>query len=503
MKYLLNSREMKACDTGTIEYFGVLSAVLMERAALSVVEELENIKQEFKTCLIVCGSGNNGGDGFAIARLLYLKGYDVSVLFFGSEQKATEETRRQIDIAKKYKIPVVTEMPEDSYDLVVDSLFGIGLSRNLEGRYYDLIQHLNRMPGYKAAVDIASGINADNGQVMGTAFRADLTVTFGFAKIGQILYPGAQYTGKLAVKDIGIDAYGFLGNFPAVKTMEKKDLCLVPERAEDGNKGTFGKILIMAGSADMAGAGVLSARAAYAAGGGLVRIFTPEENRTVMQTLIPEAVLITYNTREDETEKIINCLDWADVIVLGPGIGTGAFSKKMTETVLKHTEKTCIVDADALNLIAENKDILSTSRADLIVTPHLGEMARLTGIPVSEIKENLLNTARNFSETYHVITVMKDVRTITVLKDGSVFINQSGNSGMATAGSGDVLTGVIAGLAAQGCPAGTAAPLGVYIHGLAGDRKALQKGEYGLLASDLPEGISQVLKEGITENETV
>ena len=503
MKYLLNSREMKACDTGTIEYFGVLSAVLMERAALSVIEELENIKLEFQTCLVVCGSGNNGGDGFAIARLLYLKGYDVCILFYGSEEKATEETRRQIGIVKKYKIPIVSELPKKSYDLVIDSLFGIGLARNLEGRYYELILQLNQMTGFKMAVDIPTGISADNGQIMGTAFRADVTVTFGFAKIGQILYPGAQYTGRLAVKDIGIDTYGFLGSFPKVKTLEQEDLRMVPRRPKDGNKGTFGKILIMAGSIDMAGAGVLSARAAYAAGGGLVRIFTPKENRTIMQTLVPEAVLTTYDTRADETEKIISCLDWADVIVLGPGIGTGVFSKKMTETVLKYTEKTCIVDADALNLMAENKDILNTTGADLIITPHLGEMSRLAGMTVAEIKEDLLGTARKFSETYHIITVMKDVRTITVLKDGTAYLNQSGNSGMAVAGSGDVLTGVIAALAAQGCPPRIAAPLGVYIHGLSGDLKKSEKGEYGLLASDLTEGVSLVLKEGIKENETL
>ena len=505
MEYLLNSREMKACDSGTIGYFGVPSLVLMERAALAASEEIMRRIPAPAKCLAVCGSGNNGGDGLAIARLLFLKGYKVQIVFAGNREKMSEETAVQLAIAEKYQIPVTDKMPgEDEPDIIVDSIFGIGLSRAVEGRWGEILDRMNRMKGYKVAVDIASGISADTGQILGRAFRADLTVTFGFAKIGHILYPGAEYTGELAVRDIGIDEHGFLGNMPRVRGITKEDLAKIPARPENGNKGTFGKILIIGGSRNMAGAGVFSATAAYRSGGGLVRILTHESNRLIMQTLIPEAVLTTYEEKPgEEDEKILDCLFWADVIVLGPGIGTGEFAQHLTKLVLFNAAAPCILDADALNIIGKHMDWLTEMKAEKIITPHMGEMARLTGRSIRELKEDPVKEASAFAEKYHAITVLKDARTVTALPGGDVFINRSGNSGMATGGSGDVLTGVLAGLAGQGCELSLAAPLGVYLHGLAGDEAARERGKRGMTASDIAQAVGIILKEGFTENETI
>lgn len=497
MKYIVNSSEMKSCDKGTIEYYGVPSLVLMERAALSVAEEIERSISEDASILIVCGSGNNGGDGVAIGRLLFLKGYQVQIVFAGKEASASEETRQQLQIANRYQVPVSATIPDNEYDVVVDALFGIGLCRDIEGHYYDLIGYMNKMSGFKVAVDIASGVNGDTGKVMGIAFQADLTVTFAFAKIGHLLYPGAEYTGTLKVKEIGIDEHGFLGALPKVHALDKSDMDLLPERPAHSNKGTFGKVLVIAGTANMAGAACFSAKAAYRTGAGLVRVLTHQVNRTIVQSLVPEAILTTYEeSTETEQKKILECIDWASVIVIGPGLGQNHFSLLLVETVLKNAKVPCIVDADALNLIAKFHLDYNNGENPIIITPHMGEMSRLCRQSIDVIKEDAIMMARAYAKEHQVVTVLKDARTVTALPDGEVYINTSGNSGMSTGGSGDVLTGVIAGLLCQGCTLCQAAYTGVYLHGLAGDVMSEQLGEHSLMASDMIDGISMVLKEG-------
>ena len=497
MNYIVNSSEMKACDKGTIEYYGVPSLVLMERAALSVVEAITQQTKKDAAVLIVCGSGNNGGDGVAIGRLLFLKGYDVQIVFAGKKSSASEETRQQLAIAEKYQVPVATEIPDKSSDVIVDALFGIGLCRNIEGHYYDLLVQMNQMSGLKVAVDIASGVNGDSGSIMGIAFCADLTVTFAFAKAGHLLYPGASYTGKLIVKEIGIDEHGFLGKLPNVHMLDKEDMALLPERPAHSNKGTFGKVLVIAGTVNMAGAACFSAKAAYRTGAGLVRVLTHQANRTIVQSLVPEAVLTTYEeSTETEQKKILECIDWASVIVIGPGLGQNHFSLLLVETVLKNAKVPCIVDADALNLIAKFHLDIGNGETPIIITPHIGEMSRLCRQSIETIKEDAITVAKMYAKEHQVITVLKDARTLTALPDGEVYINTSGNSGMSTGGSGDVLTGIIAGLLCQGCAPELAAPLGVYLHGLAGDHMSRQLGMHSLMASDLIDGISMVLKEG-------
>lgn len=495
MNILVDSRQMKDCDNHTIHYFGIPSLVLMERAALGVTEEIEKNVQTESKVLLVCGIGNNGGDGLAVARMLWIKGYQVTAVMIGDWKKVSEETKRQMEICQAYKIEIQREIPKESFDVVVDALFGIGLSRDLEGKYFEVVEQMKRINGYKVAVDIPSGIHADTGAVMGIAFHADVTVTFAFPKLGLRLYPGAEYAGEVLVKEIGIGKEKILEEKTVCYEAEPKDLMKIPKRKDYSNKGTFGKVLVAAGHKNMAGAAFFSGKAAYVTGAGLVKIMTEEANRSILQQLLPEAVLETYEPGQELEESLKNNMEWADVIVAGPGIGTEETSEKIIKVILEHAKVPVILDADGLNIAANHMEWLKECKTTVIVTPHLGEMARMTKKSIFDIQKQLLQVAREFAERYNVICILKDARTITALPDGTVYINTSGNNGMATAGAGDVLTGVLAGLIAQNMEPGSAAPIGVYLHGKGADAVLTQTGNYGMMAQDIIEGVRQVMKE--------
>lgn len=495
--YLVNSQEMKQYDKNTIEYYGVPSAVLMERAALAVFQEIRTrFSDTSNRILVVCGAGNNGGDGFAIARLLYLAGYAVAVHIPMEPAKMTPETKQQYYTIQKYKIQEVSELTEinDNYHIIVDALFGIGLCREISGQLLELTCHLNRLSAYKIAVDISSGVDTDTGKVLGIAFLADLTVTFGFAKIGQMLYPGAEFTGELVVADIGIDTHSILDERPFGRYMNHDSAAkLLPKRSAYSNKGSYGKVLVIAGSPKMAGAAYFAAKAAYYTGCGLVRIFTAKENREILLNKIPEAILTTYETDAENTISMMadldTCMNWADAILTGPGLGDSYAAKMLVAKVLQYPDKKIVFDADALNILSYNMELLREAKCSTIVTPHLGEMSRLTGFSVKEIQDNLLQTALDFSEKYNSLCVLKDARTVIGTANGEFYINPTGNHGMATGGSGDVLAGMLTGFLAQKVDETKTAALSCYLHGLAGDFAAKEKGAYSMLASDILENI--------------
>lgn len=493
MEWILNAKEMKSCDSNTIEYYGIPSLVLMERAALKTVEFLEENHCNLKKVLAVCGTGNNGGDGLAVARLLHLKGIQVEALILGDKKKFTKETQSQYHTCLQYHVPIIEHLDRDDYTVVLDALFGIGLTRNLEGEYARLIEQLNELSCEKIAIDIPSGISADNGSVIGIAFRADATVTFAYRKLGHVFYPGNSYTGELSVADIGIDRHSWLEKRPGTCAFTKEDLSGLLIRKPDGNKGTFGKVLIVAGTAGMAGAAYFSAKAAYKSGCGLVRIYTSEENRIILQTKLPEAIITTYSGKRLDTSQLIEALAWADVIVAGPGLGSDDTAEVILQNILKNAAVPVVLDADALNLIARDSTVLRKPHTDIVVTPHLGEMSRLSNVSISYLKENLITAAEEFSREYNVICVLKDAKTVTAVPYGKTYLNISGNDGMATGGSGDVLSGVIGGLIAQGIRAEEAAPAGVYWHGLAGEAASAACGCHGTLASDIIEGLDGAL----------
>lgn len=496
MRYIVNSREMKNYDKNTMEVYHVPSVVLMERAALAVTEVLIEEKIALEHVLVVCGGGNNGGDGYAVARLLMLAGHSVDVVRVDEKAKETEANQLQREIWQAYGGQVLEEISENTtYTVIVDAVFGVGLSRSVEGKYESIIAQMNELSGVKLAIDIPSGISSDNGAVQNVAFRADITVTFAFEKIGSVLWPGNEYAGNVIVKDIGIDEQSFLEHKPMVAVLEEKDLARLPVHKSHSNKGTFGKLLVIAGSIGMSGAAYLSAKAAYCSGCGLVRIVTPEENRTVLQTQLPEAIITTYSAKKPDITQMIESIGWADTIVCGPGIGTSDAAKSIVNAVFKNAAVPVLMDADALNIIAQDVNMLLKPHTELVVTPHLGEMSRLCSDTVAYIQNHLIEVAEEFARQYNVICVLKDEHTITSVPYRQTYLNLSGNSGMATAGSGDVLSGIIGGLMAQGMSAEDAAPAGVYLHGKAGDVMQARHSRSGLMASDLTEGLRFVLCE--------
>lgn len=498
MREAVTCGQMKALDEKTIREKGIPSLVLMERASLKVAEALEPDLSKREKILVVCGSGNNGGDGIAIARILFLRGYACQIYFVGNAEKMTEETGAQWKIACNYHVPVTNNPKWDEYTTIVDAVFGVGLSRPIQGRYGEIIEEMNRAHARKVAVDIPSGINGDTGEVLGCAFHADLTVTFAFLKRGLLFFPGRMYAGKTVVADIGI--YQSPEAPAEAWYVETKDLALLPKRAPWGNKGTFGKVLMVTGSKGMCGAAYLSAAAALKTGAGMVKIQTVEENRQPLQTMLPEA-MVTCSFEEKENEKN---LDWCDVIVIGPGLGTTEESRNRAHYFLSHgakAGKTVILDADGLNLLAVNPQWKEYLNENTVVTPHLGEMSRLCGRPVDRIKKTMTETAGAFSEETKAVCVLKDACTVTADGTGKLYLNRSGNAGLATAGSGDVLSGILAGVFCMYLAAetpvdnGIKAALSVYLHGKCADWYGKKNGIRGMTAKDLTEALPKVLQE--------
>ncbi len=513
MKRIVNSEEMQYCDSNTINHFGIPSLVLMERAALSVTNQMtmmHTARQPHAVppgrippritagtrVLIVCGNGNNGADGLAIARLLFQQGCDVTAAQVPDNGKRSKDNQIQRDILQRYGIQIQEHIPQKmQYQYVVDALFGVGLSRPPKGEYAEWIRVMNRLDAYKVAVDMPSGVSSDDGTVYEYAFEADLTVTFAYQKIGQLFYPGCEKCGHTVLAEIGITDDSWLGRSPSCYALEPPDLARLPYRPAHSHKGTFGRLLAAAGSRGMAGAALFSAEAAYRMGCGLVKICTPRENRVILQSTLPEAVLLTGKDKRIRQELFLEAVKWADAIALGPGIGTGRQAQRILKMTLEHAEVPVVIDADGLNILAGHLEWLQRTRAEVIITPHLGEMSRLTGKKVSDIQESLLSTAREFAGRFRITCVLKDARTVTAFPDGEAYINTSGCNAMAKGGSGDVLTGMIGGLLAQGMAVRDAVPMGVYIHGLAGEAAAREKGKYSVLARDMIAAAGSVIKE--------
>ncbi len=517
MKYLMTGGQMKMIDRYAMKEIGIPAAVLMERAALGVAGTVEALAGELcagqgaeasenakavRICA-VCGTGNNGADGIAAARILHNRGYRVIAVIAGDRQRQSEEFCLQCRIAEKLGMDLVEwkDFIPGKYDIIIDAIFGVGLWRPVEGQYREAVRMINGAGAKRVvAVDMPSGIHSDHGQVMGEAVRADVTVTFGYRKLGSAFYPGKEYCGELKLWDIGFpaDSHGHIGEeIPAV-TYDGEDLKRIPKRPESGNKGTFGKVLVAAGSADMGGAAYLSALAAYRMGAGLVKIMTAEENRDRMQQLLPEAILAAYRPEDarEDPEAFRKAIErecaWADVIVLGPGIGQGEGTFELVRGFLTSAYVPVVLDADGLNVTARHPELTQYFTENIIVTPHVGEMSRLTGISAEDIKKEPAAAAADYSSRHGIVCVLKDAVTVVSGRDGQCYVNGSGNSCMAKAGSGDVLTGVIAGLLAQGLEPWDAGTLGVYLHGLAGDAVRRRQGAYGMLARELADQVGRI-----------
>ncbi|MDC7292213.1 MULTISPECIES: bifunctional ADP-dependent NAD(P)H-hydrate dehydratase/NAD(P)H-hydrate epimerase [unclassified Butyrivibrio] len=517
MRYAVTSSEMKICDRNTTEHFGIDSAILMERAALKICDRIDEwragrcINRPLR-CLIICGVGNNGGDGACAARLLLQRGYRVNICVLGDYTKCSDLLLKQLKILEKYKIltdtfsNIVDNKNIVQWDIIIDAMFGIGLSRPVSGDYVEAVNFINQQKAVRkddlfiVSVDMPSGVNADNGQICQAAVKADATVTFNQVKIGQLMYPGCEQVGRLYVEDAGITGESFLGKEPEAFFYDGDIDKLLPSRKKDSNKGSNGKVLIIAGSTDISGACILCATAALRSGSGMIRVFTSSANAVAVKTLLPEAILDVYEEDENFESKLEKAFEWSTQAVLGPGIGTLSTGKKLVRSVLKSYDKSLVVDADAINIIAEDKKLrnlaanYATGGKRLILTPHLAEFARLYGKSVKECKDNILEYPRLLASELHCTVVCKDARTI--IADGyekKIYINVSGNDGMATAGSGDVLSGIMGAFICDKQSSFEAACLSCYLHGLCGDAAAKRLGKHFMAASDITSELANLL----------
>jgi NAD(P)H-hydrate epimerase len=530
------AREMQEIDRSTIEKYGIAGTVLMERAGLSVVkrinalffadppsippllsgdtEGLKRLKPLPEKLIVLCGSGNNGGDGFVIARILHNQGKEVEVFLSGPAKKLKGDARINYDAAKKFgvKISPITKfiarypLQVARHCLFVDALLGTGLSKEVKKPLSDVINKINKLDAPVVSVDIPSGISSDTGQVMGCAVRAQFTVTFGLPKRGHFLYPGAEHTGQLYIEDIGFPGNLLHSDKLGVNLVEISDLQqLMPQRKKYSHKGTYGHVLLVAGSKGKTGAALMAARACLRSGAGLVTIGIPETLVNAFQPRVTEEMILPLPDKGNGTlsykahESILN-FKKANALAIGPGLAVDKDITGLVSLLVTKSKIPMVIDADGLNAISEKTALLKRSRAPVILTPHPGEMARLLRrggepiYPLTEIEQDRIGTAMSFSKRTKTYLVLKGVPTITATPEGETFINSSGNPGMATAGTGDVLTGMIAAFLAQGANPGDASVLGVYLHGLTGDLIAEKKGERSLIASDLIRAIPRVLK---------
>ncbi len=515
---VVNNDQMKQLDEKTIEEFKVSGLLLMERASLEVFSvSLELIrKHQLEEVVIFVGPGNNGGDGLAVARHLEAEGMDVKVLLLADPQSLRGDalenyhmlTCRKAMRVRKIEDLITALVGDMSKRLIIDALFGTGIQRPVEGEYIEAIRWINAQKSKILAIDIPSGVHGDTGKVMGEAVRATNTVAFQLPKVGNVSYPGAAYNGELKVVSIGIPRELIENSKVAAEmpTTQKMSGWL-PQRPVDGHKGTFGTLLILGGVESYSGAGVMAAMAAQRSGVGLVKTAVRKSVNQVYEHSLPEVVTIPLeespvnitNTTSQISEKGLQTIQHlagsVNAVVAGPGWGNGDEWTGVLQGLISMENKPLLLDADALNLLKPMLDLLKERKLPAVLTPHPGEMSRLTGIDIEEINNNRVEVASQAAREWKAVVVLKGAGTVIASPEGDVMINNTGNAGMATAGSGDVLAGIIGALLAQGMNPYKAAVLGCWIHGKAGDIAAEKVGELSLIATDMIKEISQVMKK--------
>ena len=505
-KIIATASQMKQIDNTATEQYAIASILLMEHAALGVYRHIQQRYGVESRCVVLCGKGNNGGDGFAVARHLAHNGYAVQLLCPAGLDVLTDDAAANARSALRLGIPVCTgyggaEAMLSACDVVVDALFGFGFHGAMSDADAQLVEMLNASECRVVSVDLPSGLHADDGVVAGPAVRADSTVTFSAYKRSAFLYPAADYYGELELCDIGIphevlacDAFSHLA---VTWDMVEK---MLPQRRRNTHKGSFGRVLAAAGSPGMTGAAYLAAQAAVHSGAGLVTLAVPAGVNAILEEKTVEAM--TLPVTEDEggcfspeaAEELLCRAKAADAVLFGPGIGRRAGLVTLCRALLTGVEAPLILDADALYALSQDIDMLNRHRGPVILTPHTGEMARLLGLSASQVERDRIGCAERFAKAYHVCVILKGPFTVIALPD-CVYINhETGNPGMATGGSGDVLAGVLAALLAGGMAPKHAAVCAVYLHALAGDLAAESTGLAGLTASAMLQALGPARK---------
>jgi len=498
---LLTSAECRQLDKLAAEKYGVPVSALMENAGRAVAEATVPACASGRV-IVFAGTGNNGGDGFVAARHLREHGLKVEVWLAGTAEKIQGEARANLDKLATFGIPVSTAEPPTAQhgDAIVDALLGTGLTRPAEGRYADGIAaiHQGRHAGaHVIAVDIPSGLDADTGQPLGPCVAAQLTITMGAVKPGLCLEPGASLAGELHVADIGFPAAALDEIAGKLELLDEAAVRhLFAPRPRDSNKGTFGHLLVCAGSPGKAGAASLCVGAALRSGAGLVTLASRPAVAERLWTAHPEAMAIpltwTGPLGSPDIAPLAAALAGKSAFAAGPGIPRGPDTAAALAELLSGFAGPSVLDADALNAFAENLPLLRRAKGPLVLTPHPGEMARLCGKPIAEVQRDRIGVAKAFAAEHGVTLVLKGARTVVAAADGSAWIVPTGNPGLAHGGTGDVLCGLIGGLLAQGMPPAEAARAGAYVHGLAGDFAVRHSGERGLVAADVIVGLAEV-----------
>jgi ADP-dependent NAD(P)H-hydrate dehydratase / NAD(P)H-hydrate epimerase len=504
---VVTAAQMREMDRLTIEKYGVPSLKLMERAGEGITKAiLENFRRAAKKgVLVVAGKGNNGGDGLVVARLLKKKRISCEVVLLARKDELSPDAAYNLGAYAKLK-GRVHEVTEESSGLlsdrirrkglVVDAILGTGTKNAVRGLYAEAITLMNGSGVPIVAVDIPSGLDTDSGSPLGVAIQAEMTVALAYPKLGEVIYPGLKYAGDLVVVDIGIDGRAVEEVSPYIELLEREGIRrLVPVREPDTHKGTYGHLLVMAGSRGKTGAAILASRAAMRTGAGLVTLAAPRSLNDIFASSLVEVMteLLRDNAAE-ETEPLGDeewrrLLERKSSLLFGPGIGVTDTTQSALRWLLKNLEVPWVIDADGLNNLALEVDRLPSAKIPPILTPHPGEMARLIHEDTTTVNQDRVGIARSFAMDHRCHVVLKGARTVIATAAGKVFINPTGNPGMASGGMGDVLAGMLAALLGQGISPEDAMKLGVYLHGFVADRVASENGQIGLIASDIIEGL--------------
>jgi len=515
MLKILTGKQMREVDRKAVEELKIPGILLMENAGRAVYDLIREIidssENDSPSVLVICGKGNNGGDGFVTARHLTENNIQTTVVSLFKKDNLSGsalinhgilENFTEIIYSEEIGLEKLTELISAS-TIIVDAILGTGLSSPVKGTVKEIINAVNQYTeGIVIAVDIPSGVYADTGQIPGTATVADYTVTFHSLKHGLILHPGTEHAGEIIVAPIGIpESLTDAGEYNTYLITEHYVQISLPVRQEDSHKGTFGKVFNIAGSVGMTGAAYMAAFSSLKVGAGYSILATPESAVSVISSLAPEIVCIPLEETSAKTvsekalTKVLEKSKDADVFLIGPGLGTDESTVEFISQFVKHIkteEKSIIIDADALNCLALKQEI--SLPVNSVITPHPKELSRLLKVPVEEIQKNRIKYAREAAQKFNTTVVLKGSRTVIAEPGGNIYINPTGNSGLSTAGSGDILAGMIAGFAAQGLDLKTAAIVGVYLHGSAGNLAAEELTEYSLTASELLNYIPSALK---------
>lgn len=508
MMKTVTALQMRNIDRRTIQEAKIPGIDLMERAGQGTAQVALEVlgDPQGKKVVHFCGKGNNGGDGFVVARYLTQAGATSQVYLLGEKVEVKGDALENLSRLRQMGIEVeeLTDVGQVSglgeAHLVVDALLGTGVSGSVKGLIAQAIHLINGSGLPVLAVDIPSGVNADTGEILGCCVRADRTATMALPKRGFFFSPGREQVGELTVVDIGVPPWAVEQEKLNVETLESRETGgLIPSRTADAHKGSCGRVLVVAGSVGMTGAAALASMAVLRSGAGMVILGLPESLNDIMEMKLTEVMTRPLPETKARAlslaslEAIQEILSWADALAIGPGLSTDPETVQMVRQLLPKLSCPTVIDADGLNAIAKDSQLLESVAAPLVLTPHAGELARLRGTKIPLKAQERIDAAIALAQRYGLICVFKGSPTLIADQGGRIFINTTGNAGMATAGAGDVLTGIIAGFLAQGLSPLEAAEVGVYLHGLAGDVARDVRGEWGLVAGDLVEAIPEAI----------